>query len=66
MNMQNRPLSKITIAFVGTPPFMNYIIGCHGNYAFYIAHIRFFRILVVPMNSMASMKNCPGMKDRSN
>ena len=30
------------VDFVGTPPFRNRMIGCHGNYEFYIAHIMFF------------------------
>ena len=42
---------------------LKYVMGCHGNHAFYIAQAGFydnlFRISVVLVNNLAPMKHCP-------
>ena len=55
--------------FVGTSPFLNSIMGCHGNHAFSHSPDRFiFRTLVCIylMKNLALKKNCLGVQGKLN
>ena len=57
--------------FIGTSPFLNSIMGCHGNHAFSPIPDRFiFRTLFcslgVLMNNLALKKNALGVQGKLN